>query len=225
MKICITSQDDNLDAQVEGRFGRSPYFIIYDTDSSSFEAIKNPNVSAPSGAGIQSGQLIAAKNVDVILTGNQLGPKAAQVIEAAKIKVVTGVSGTVREAIKQYQSGATVTSTEEISSVKGEELLQTEKTVPVGSANNWFRRCTRRWFGRGNGGNYRQNSGKGFGQGMGIQGGGRGQGGRLGQGGRGFGGAPNQCLCPKCGEIVAHQRGVPCRSLTCPKCGTTMVRK
>lgn len=30
------------------------------------------------------------------------------------------------------------------------------------------------------------------------------------------------CICPKCGIKVEHQRGVPCFKVTCPKCGTEM---
>ncbi len=32
------------------------------------------------------------------------------------------------------------------------------------------------------------------------------------------------CLCPQCGEKVPHQRGNPCYSINCPKCGTRMIR-
>jgi len=33
------------------------------------------------------------------------------------------------------------------------------------------------------------------------------------------------CVCPKCGYKVAHQAGVPCSTLKCPNCGTTLERK
>jgi len=52
---------------------------------------------------------------------------------------------------------------------------------------------------------------------------------RMGKGfGRGFGkdSGKNQngsCICPKCGEKKLRQRGVPCRSINCPKCNSTMV--
>ena len=63
MKICITAQADNLDSKVESRFGRSPYFIIYDTETSEFDAIENPNISTTIGVGIKSGQLVADYNL------------------------------------------------------------------------------------------------------------------------------------------------------------------
>jgi predicted Fe-Mo cluster-binding NifX family protein len=104
LKICITSQGDNLDSQVDPRFGRCQYFIIVNIENLEFEVIQNPNVEAMGGAGIQSGQLVAGKQAKAVLTGN-VGPNAFQTLQAAGIEVVTGVTGTVREAMKRYKKG------------------------------------------------------------------------------------------------------------------------
>ncbi|RKY39497.1 MAG: hypothetical protein DRP75_01945 [Candidatus Omnitrophota bacterium] len=52
---------------------------------------------------------------------------------------------------------------------------------------------------------------------------GRGMGG--GRGRRGGAGPGGNCICPSCRTKVAHQPGIPCASLSCPKCGTRMVRE
>ncbi len=104
MKICITSQGDNLDSQVDPRFGRCQYFIIADIDSLEFEVVKNPSMDAMGGAGVQSGQIVAGKQIKAVLTGN-VGPNAFQTLQAAGVDVVTGVTGSVKQAIEKYKKG------------------------------------------------------------------------------------------------------------------------
>ncbi len=103
MKICITSEGKTLDSKVDQRFGRARNFIFFDTDTGVFEAEDNPNAQFQGGAGIQSGQLVAAKGARAVLTGN-VGPNAHQVLSLAGIEVFTGVSGTIKEAIDGYKN-------------------------------------------------------------------------------------------------------------------------
>jgi predicted Fe-Mo cluster-binding NifX family protein len=104
MKICITSQGNNLDALLDPRFGRCLYFIVVDTDTLDFEAIRNPNIDASGGAGIQSGQMMADRQVRAVVTG-KLGPNACHSLQAVGISMITGASGTVREVIEKYKQG------------------------------------------------------------------------------------------------------------------------
>ncbi|MFH1459414.1 MAG: NifB/NifX family molybdenum-iron cluster-binding protein [Candidatus Omnitrophota bacterium] len=103
MKICITSQGDNLESQVDPHFGRCQYFIIVNPDTLEFEAIKNPNIDSSGGAGIQSGQLISEKLAEIVITGN-VGPNAFNTLKAGGIRVITGASGKIKEIIEQYKN-------------------------------------------------------------------------------------------------------------------------
>jgi len=103
MKIAITSLGPKLEDKVDPRFGRCHYFILFDTDTNKSEAIENTGAQGMGGVGIQSGQIMADKDVKTVLTGS-CGPNAFQTLQAAGIKVITGVNGTVQEAIDKFKS-------------------------------------------------------------------------------------------------------------------------
>jgi len=105
MKVAVSASSPTLDAQVDPRFGRCTYFVVVDPSTMAFEAVENESISATQGAGIAAARMIAGKGVAAVLTGN-CGPNAYQALEAARVKVVTGVTGTVRDAVLAYADGA-----------------------------------------------------------------------------------------------------------------------
>jgi len=105
MKIAITSSGDNLDSQMDPRFGRCQYFMIVDPDTMDFEAMPNESAMASGGAGIQAAQTIVNVGINGVITGN-VGPNAFDVLSAAGIETMTGASGTVRHALELYKSGS-----------------------------------------------------------------------------------------------------------------------
>jgi predicted Fe-Mo cluster-binding NifX family protein len=104
MKICVSAFSGSLDSEVDSRFGRCAYFVIVDSETMEFNAISNDSTNAAHGAGIQAAQTVANMGVEVVITGN-VGPNAFSVLSAAGIKIVTGVSGSVREAVEKYKKG------------------------------------------------------------------------------------------------------------------------
>jgi len=104
LRICITASGNNLDAQLDPRFGRCAYLVIVDSETLQFEAVPNLASGATGGAGIQAAQTIANKGVKVLVTGN-VGPNAFQALSAAGIDIITGASGTVREAVEKFRKG------------------------------------------------------------------------------------------------------------------------
>jgi predicted Fe-Mo cluster-binding NifX family protein len=105
MKIAISSKGDKLSSPFESRFGRAPFFIVYDTLLHHIEAVANKqNYQAVQGAGIQSAQHLIEKGVEVLVTSS-CGPKAFFVLNAANIKVYCTQVSTVEEAIEEYKQG------------------------------------------------------------------------------------------------------------------------
>ena len=107
MKIAVSASGDSLDGNVDPRFGRCSYFIIVETEDNkikSHEVVSNQAVQAMRGAGIQAAQTVANKGAKVVITGN-IGPNAFNVLSQTGIKVVTGVSGKVKEAVEKYLKG------------------------------------------------------------------------------------------------------------------------
>jgi len=104
MKIAVTSTGQTLDSQVDPRFGRAACFVIIDTETMDFSTIENSNVAAAGGAGISSAKTVIDAGAQAVLTGN-CGPNAERTLTAAGIKLYTGVTGTVSEAVELFKSG------------------------------------------------------------------------------------------------------------------------
>ena len=93
-----------MEAEVEPRFGRCAYFLIVDSETMHFEAFSNPATTLGGGAGPRTVQEFVNRGAAVVLTG-RVGPNAEEALEAADLEVVTGVNGTVREAVEAYLAG------------------------------------------------------------------------------------------------------------------------
>jgi predicted Fe-Mo cluster-binding NifX family protein len=105
MKIAISANRSDLEAEVDPRFGRAPFFLIVDTDTMEFEVVANqPSMQTPQGAGIQAAALVARHRPAAVLTGH-CGPKAFQTLQAAGIPVIVGVKGIVQDAVQSYRRG------------------------------------------------------------------------------------------------------------------------
>jgi predicted Fe-Mo cluster-binding NifX family protein len=111
MKVAVSASGQDLNSQIDPRFGRCAHFVIVDTDDMSFEAFNNENIALGGGAGIQSGQFVASKGAKTVITGN-VGPNAVRTLVAAGIEVILGQSGTVRQAVEDYKAGKLKSSTQ-----------------------------------------------------------------------------------------------------------------
>ena len=105
MKIAVSASGPDLEAGVDPRFGRAPYYLLVDPETLEWEAVPNhPNLQAAQGAGVQAAALVARYKPAAVLTGH-CGPKAFHTLTTAGIEVIVGVEGPVREAVQGYRAG------------------------------------------------------------------------------------------------------------------------
>ena len=104
MKVAISSHGEDLNAQLDPRFGRCAYFLVVNPEDMSFEAFNNEGAAQGGGAGIQAAQFLASQGVEATITGN-CGPKAVQTLSAAGIELFGGQAGTVREVVERFKNG------------------------------------------------------------------------------------------------------------------------
>lgn len=104
MKIVVTSNGADLDAQASPVFGRCPWYLFVDTETIDVEAVENPAMEAASGAGIQAAQFVVEQGADALVTG-KVGPNAFDVLRSDDVPVYLLESGTVREAVEAYREG------------------------------------------------------------------------------------------------------------------------
>jgi predicted Fe-Mo cluster-binding NifX family protein len=105
LKIAFTTSGNDLSAPLEGRFGRTPKFLVYDLDAGSFEVIDNTqSLNAAQGAGIQAAETVVRSGAQALVTGH-CGPKAFRALRAAGVKIFTTDAATVAEALERHKAG------------------------------------------------------------------------------------------------------------------------
>jgi len=102
MKIAITSTEKTLNSQLDPRFGRCQYFIIYNLETNDFECIDNINKDAVGGAGTAAAQLISSYNVSAVISGN-FGPNAVMGLQQLGIKMYSSNTNSIQSIIDDYR--------------------------------------------------------------------------------------------------------------------------
>ena len=104
MKLVISADGPQLEAQLDARYGRCAYFIFVDTETHAWEASPNPAINARGGAGTQAAQFIANKGAQAVISGH-FGPNAFEALDAAGIKMYTAAGGRVDKVVEEFSSG------------------------------------------------------------------------------------------------------------------------
>jgi len=106
VKIAISSTDRNIESNVSDVFGRCPYFIIVEIQNKKIkktEAIKNEGANQIRESGISAAQLVAEKNVSIVIAEN-VGPRALDILKQFNIEIYSG-AGAVKDILQKFIDG------------------------------------------------------------------------------------------------------------------------
>jgi predicted Fe-Mo cluster-binding NifX family protein len=106
MRICIPAKGPETGDFVDERFGRAPYYLIYDTETGKTESFRNPAAEAMGGVGPRAAQALLDHEVNVLVTARVRG-KALGALKAGGISILLydGAGRTVSDAIAAYRHG------------------------------------------------------------------------------------------------------------------------
>ena len=103
MKVAVSATGKNLEAYVDPRFGRCPYFAVVDSETMECEFIENRALMASGGAGIKAAQQVVDAGVEVVISGN-IGPNAFATLSAGGVGIYSGADGTIRDAVEKLKN-------------------------------------------------------------------------------------------------------------------------
>lgn len=87
MKVAISAQNADLNAEVDSHFGRCTCFALFDTETGKTEFIPNDYRDTIEGAGQSAAQFVASLGVEKVISC-EFGTKAKAVLDGNKIQLV-----------------------------------------------------------------------------------------------------------------------------------------
>lgn len=164
----------------------------------------------PEGLPVQRALRLVDLGVEILVCGAISRP-LQETLMSYGIKVFPFLTGTLEEVIQAWISGGLDNESFMMPGCygHGRGRYRSMRRNSVG-----FEMAGGGGMGRGGGGGKGTGTGRGRGGGQGL--------GRM--GGSSAGGVGGDCVCPKCGHRLSHERGVPCFERDCPKCGAKMAR-
>lgn len=103
MIIAIPVNEKSIESDVCISFGRSPYFMFYNTDTKNTEFFDNQANSTQSGAGIKAAQSIVDGHCQVLLTMH-CGENAVDVLKESNIKTYKTKYPSGKENLEAFEN-------------------------------------------------------------------------------------------------------------------------
>ena len=104
MKVAVPVESKSLDAPVCPSFGRTPLFVLFDTESGSHEFLDNGAAASQGGAGIKAAQMLVDSGTAALIT-YRCGENAAEVLNTADVKMYKAQDGSVAGNLAKLKDG------------------------------------------------------------------------------------------------------------------------
>ena len=104
MIIAIPVEEKKQEGMVCPSFGRTPFYMIYDSENAEVQFMKNTASDASGGAGIKAAQLLVDEKVDAVITP-RCGKNAAEVLVGGQIKIFESAGLDIMQNIDGFSQG------------------------------------------------------------------------------------------------------------------------
>lgn len=110
MIITMPVDGKTMSACINKSFGRTQYFLVYNTETEQKSFLANAAANAQGGAGIQAAQFVVDQNTNAILTPT-IGKNSADVIKGSGIKIYLTSGCSIQDNIAAFLDGKLETLT------------------------------------------------------------------------------------------------------------------
>lgn len=102
MKIAVPAKGKTLESELDERFARAAYFLVYDIEDETYEFF-SPDNSQEHGVGTKIVNELSDRGINAVISKN-LGENALTALKAANIKSYIASDGNVKENIELLKS-------------------------------------------------------------------------------------------------------------------------
>ncbi len=104
MIITMPVDGKTMSASINKAFGRTQYFLVYNTETHQETFLANAAANAQGGAGIQAAQFVVDQDTNVILAPT-IGKNSADVIKGSGIKIYLTSGSSIQDNITAFLDG------------------------------------------------------------------------------------------------------------------------
>ncbi|MDE3148024.1 MAG: NifB/NifX family molybdenum-iron cluster-binding protein [Acidobacteriota bacterium] len=105
MKIAISSKGSAPESEVDPRFGRASYLLVFDTESGAWNAVDNAEAQGLAhAAGIRAAETVCRAGARIVISGD-VGPTALAVLVAGDVHFYRCGATIARGAMEAFRRG------------------------------------------------------------------------------------------------------------------------